>query len=118
MDVSSIEEQFPQMKIKISAEEGKITVVEFKFPGAKRLPASYPIVISAITQNQYFQIKEPLSLTKMLMANPMMIMMMFALLVVMGMPKLLEGMSPEDLKEVCVRINKIVWISFIIDFCD
>jgi hypothetical protein len=54
----------------------------------------------AIAPMQYTLKKPPLSIMGMLMANPMMIMMVFMLIVVIGMPKLLQGMTPEEL-EVC-----------------
>ena len=38
------------------------------------------------------------------MANPMMIMMVIMLIVVVGMPKLLQGMSPEELQ---VRLSPL-----------
>ena len=40
LDVLSINQVFSQMKLKISAEEEIIDVVEFKYPGAMRMQAS------------------------------------------------------------------------------
>jgi hypothetical protein len=36
----------------------------------------------------------------MVMANPMMLIMVFMLFVVIAMPKMLQGMSPEELQEL------------------
>lgn len=40
LDVLSIRQVFSKMKIKVSAEEGSVNVVEFKYPGAIRNQAS------------------------------------------------------------------------------
>mmetsp|Transcript_3220 Transcript_3220/g.5021 ORF Transcript_3220/g.5021 Transcript_3220/m.5021 type:complete len:159 (-) Transcript_3220:75-551(-) len=100
LDVVSIQLLYPQMKIKVSAENGTVTVVEFKYPGAKRLPSSYPIVLTALMPINYFQKKPPLSIIGMITGNPMMLMMLVMLIVVVGFPSLLQGMSPEELKEM------------------
>jgi len=97
---TAIHDIFPILKIRVSAEEGLVTAVEYKYPGAKRLPANYPVVLTAMAPLQYTLKKPPLSIVGMLMANPMMIMMVFMLIVVIGMPKLLQGMSPEELEEL------------------
>ena len=88
------------MKLKVSAENGSITVVEFKYHGAKRIPSTYPVVITAVAQVQHFQVRPPFNLVGMLMANPMMVLMLFTGLIAIGMPKLLSGMSPEELEEI------------------
>ena len=46
LDVLSIHHVFSQMKIKVSAEEGLINVVEFKYPGAMRMQTSKQLVQS------------------------------------------------------------------------
>lgn len=98
--MQSIKEMFPQMKIKVSAEDGSITVVEYKYHGAKRVPSSYPLVVTAIAQIDYFQPRPPFSLMGMIMGNPMMLVMLLSAVVVVGMPKLLSGMTPEELAEM------------------
>lgn len=40
LDVLSIHQVFSQMKLKVSAEENIVSVVEFKYPGAMRMQAS------------------------------------------------------------------------------
>lgn len=100
LDVQSIKEMFPQMKIKVSAEDGSITVVEYKYHGAKRVPSSYPLVVTAIAQMDYFQPRPPFNLMGMIMGNPMMLVMLLSAVVVVGMPKLLSGMTPEELAEM------------------
>lgn len=100
LDVSDIRAVYPQMKIKLSAENGTITVVEYKYVGAKRIPAAYPMVITAIMPVKYFQVRPPLSIMSMITGNPMMIMMVFMLVMIVAFPNMLAGMSPEDLQEL------------------
>ena len=88
------------MKLKVSAESGSITVVEFKYHGAKRIPSTYPLVITALAQAQHFQQRPPFNLMGMIMANPMILLMLFTGLIVIGMPQLLAGMTPEELEEI------------------
>eukprot|EP01038_Epipyxis_sp_PR26KG_P015793 gene15793-21389_t len=100
LDVSSVKEIFPQMKIKVNAEGGEIFVVEYKYPGAPKIKAPYPIVLIALTPVNYFQVKQPFSLWGMIMGNPMIIVMMFTMAIVLVFPKVLENLSPEELKEL------------------
>ncbi|KAJ1388722.1 hypothetical protein B484DRAFT_459766 [Ochromonadaceae sp. CCMP2298] len=100
LDVGSTGLVFPQMKIKVSAENGTITVVEYKYAGAVRTPSAHPMVLRAIMPVTYFKKKAPLSVIGMVTGNPMMLMMLVMLIVVVGFPSLLQGMSPEELKEL------------------
>lgn len=100
MDVSDIRAIYPQMKIKLSAENGTVTVVEYKYLGAKRIPADYPMLITAIMPTRYFQTKPPISVVGLITGNPMMIMMLFALVVIVAFPNMLSGLSPEDMAEL------------------
>eukprot|EP01036_Dinobryon_divergens_P026919 gene26919-35616_t len=86
--------------IKVSAEEALVSAVEYKYPGAKRQPAAYPIVLTALAPLRFEVQKPPFSPLRMLMANPMMLVMVFMLVVVLVMPKLLQGMTPEELQEL------------------
>lgn len=76
---------------------GYISVVEFKYPGAARLPATYPIVLQAIAPLAYFQPVQKLNILGMILANPMMMIM---LIVGGGMVLLLQNIDPETMKEI------------------
>jgi len=45
----------PEGSGKTSDGNGYVSVVEFKYPGATRLPAGYPIVLQAVAPLAYFQ---------------------------------------------------------------
>lgn len=100
LDVASVNHLFPQIKVKVSAQNGTINVVEYKYPGAKRVPAPYPIVLAAIIPLSYFQVRQKFSILGMIMGNPMMLMMLVSLCVVMYFPKMMSGMDPEAMKEL------------------
>jgi hypothetical protein len=105
MDVGEIHAAFPQHKIKVSAENGTVTVVEYKYLGAKRMPAAYPIVSTAVSPVKYFQVKPPISIIGMITGNPMIIIMLFSLVMFAVFPNMLANMSPEDLKELKKSAN-------------
>jgi hypothetical protein len=96
LDVNSVDYTFSTMKIKVS-EEGQsenlnITVIEYKYPGAKKLPASYPISLIALAKNFYIPMKEPFSLYKIVAGNPMALMMLFSVVAVFALPAMMKNM--------------------------
>lgn len=91
------------MKLKVVAEETEyksVSVVEYKYLGAKKLQADYPIILTALAPIVYTLPKPQFSILGFMMANPMMIMMLFSLVMVVGMPMLMKNMSPEELEEI------------------
>ncbi len=88
------------MKLKIDQESKNISVVEYKYFGAKRIPSVYPLSFVAIAPIQYTMPKPPFSIIGFVMANPMMLLMLFSFVMVFAMPKMLQGMSPEELQEI------------------
>lgn len=101
LSVGSVIELFPQMKLKVSAENGTMSVVEYKYPGAKRIPAPYPLVITAVLKPMYFKKKPQISLMGLIAGNPMIIMMIVFFVVMVAFPKILTaGLSPEEMQEL------------------
>lgn len=91
LDVYSTAFHFPQLKLKVSSENATVSVVEYKYPGAARQPAPYPIIVSALAPIQYEVPKPPFSLLSMLMGNPMILMMIFMGGMAFIMPKVRTG---------------------------
>jgi ER membrane protein complex subunit 7 len=100
LDVYSETYHFPSMKLKVIAENSTVNVLEFKYPGAKKLHAQYPIVFRALTRIQYDLPPPVFSIVGMLMANPMILMMLFSAVMVIAMPILMKNMTPEELAEI------------------
>lgn len=99
LDVSSINSIFPQLKLKISSENSTIHAVEYKYPGSKRLPTTYPLVIIALIPVEYFHHKPPFSIFS-LFKNPMMLMMLVSGCAIFFLPNMLSGIDPEQMKEL------------------
>jgi hypothetical protein len=100
LDVLAIHDHFSQLKLKVSAETGSVRVVEFKYPGAKRLSHNYPILLTALAPVTYYQQHPPFSLMGFIFGNPTILMMVFSLAVIVFFPMLLSGLSEEELKEL------------------
>jgi len=82
-----------------SSRDGlSVSVVEYKYPGAMRSAAPYPIELVAVLPLTYFQAKPSLSILGMLLGNPMMLIFIVILGVML--------MFPNALKEVRVRVRK------------
>ena len=128
LDVNDIEYTFSQLKIKVSFDDAsnggesdgdgdsdgsessnsvnsvpKITVIEYKYPGAQKVAGSYPLVLTALAKNNYLPVKEGLNLFKMILGNPMALMMLFSVGIVVGMPMMMKNMDPEELKAMQER---------------
>jgi hypothetical protein len=92
LDVQSPLYVFSQLKLKVSRENATVNLVEYKFPGAKRVPASYPIVLKAHSRVQYSQPKEGMSIGTFL-RNPMAYMVLFLVGIITLMPMLLKNIG-------------------------
>jgi ER membrane protein complex subunit 7 len=99
LDVLAIDHIYSQIKILVAAN-GTIVPVEYKYPGAPRTHARYPLELSPLVKTNYFQVKEGFSLYKTVFKNPMMIMMVVSLAVIVFFPKLLSGMDKDQMKEL------------------
>ena len=124
LNVNDIEYTFSQLKIKVTFDDAnssgdeivgqnrggntettapKITVIEYKYPGAQKMAGSYPLVLTALVKNNYLPVKEGLNIFKMIFGNPMALMMIFSVAVVVGMPMMMKNIDPEELKAMQER---------------
>jgi len=100
LDVLDTRFLYSQLKLKVTAEDSTVTVVEYKYPGAKRNTAEYPIELKPHSRIGYFQKREGFSIWKMIMGNPTMIMMAFMMGMIFFVPQMMKNMDPEQLKEM------------------
>jgi hypothetical protein len=98
LEVNAVQLAFPQMKVKVD-DKSSISVVEYKFPGASRTPATHPIELMALTKLKYFHDPPRFSIIGMIMGNPMIILMAFSAGIIFLFPKMLSSMDPEAMKE-------------------
>lgn len=93
------------MKIKVNADDKIVNVVEYKYPGAKKAPADYPLNLKALYPIRYYQERPPFSIIGLITGNPMILMMLFMLVIMLIYPKLLQGIDPEEMKQMQEEMN-------------
>ncbi|RLO05746.1 hypothetical protein DYB28_013555 [Aphanomyces astaci] len=116
VDIHSPVYIFSQFKVDISTT-GDIRVLEFKYPGTPKLAVSHPLVVDALAQVQYFQVRQVentivgrvLTLVLQprekfsvidLIKNPSFLALIVPLFMVWVLPKLTESMlDPEEFKQ-------------------
>ena len=69
--------------------------IEYAFPGAPKRALKYPLVLNPKGTYQYFETKKGFSIFALL-RNPMVIMMLFSVGLMVMMPKMMEGLDPEE----------------------
>lgn len=77
-----------------------VQAVEYAYPGSPKAATAYPLVISPHTKVDYFEKKQEISIIRMITGNPMMIMMAVSFGAMFLMPKMMEGMDKDQLKEL------------------
>jgi hypothetical protein len=96
LDVQSVTHHFSQIKIQLLEEDmGSPKCLEYFYPGATKQPAAYPLALNAIATYDYFEKRQGFSIFSML-KNPMVLMMGFSAVLMFIMPKMMEGLEPED----------------------
>lgn len=96
LDIHSTEYHFGQIKIQL-LEDSMDTpkCLEYTYAGALKQPAKYPMVLYPHATYQYFEARKGFSIFS-LVKNPMVIMMIFSVGLMVLMPKMMEGLDPEE----------------------
>lgn len=105
LEVLAPDFQFSSFKLDVSKDTGKVRVLEFAYPGAAKQAASYPIVATAHGKVAYFQKREGFNY-KSILYNPMIIMMLVTGVLVFAMPKMMQNMDPEEMKQMQEQMRK------------
>lgn len=98
LDVQSVTHHFSQIKIQLLEETMNTEppkCLEYYYPGATKQPAAYPLVLNAIATYDYFEKRQGFSIFSIL-KNPMVLMMGFSAILMFAMPKMMEGLEPEE----------------------
>lgn len=86
IDAYSQTYHFSQVKCQfLEADMEHPNCIEYIYPGATKLPITTPLVLAALAQYEYFEIKRGFSLLSIL-KNPMMLMMLFSVAMMYFMP--------------------------------
>lgn len=92
---------FPPMTVKISVDG----VINAAFSEDPTVKFSHPLLLKPVSVATYFEPRQGLSLAS-LAKNPMFLMVAFTVLMAWAMPKLMEGMDPEELKEMQEKMGQ------------
>ena len=96
IDVQSTTHHFGQVKIQLLEESmTDPKCVEYAYPGATKKPIEYPIVMTAYATYEFFE-KRPAFSIFAILKNPMFLMMAFSVGMMFLMPKMMEGLDPEE----------------------
>ena len=69
--------------------------LEYPYPGAAKQVTAYPLVIYPQATYEYFEQRRGFSILS-LFKNPMVLMMIVGVGMMWGMPKMMEGLDPEE----------------------
>lgn len=103
LDVLSVTHMFGQ--VRVSVQEDRVRAIAYAFPGAEKELTGYPVTLRAHAKYQYFEKRAPLSF-RHLLKNPMMLMGLFMVAVMFFMPKMMENMDPEQMREMQAEMAK------------
>lgn len=96
LDIHSKAFHFGQVKIQLLEESMDAPkCLEYLYPGANKRVIKYPLVLNPKGTYQYFEMKRGFSLLA-LFKNPMVIMMLFSVGMMVMLPKMMEGLDPEE----------------------
>lgn len=96
LDVHSMKHHFGQVKVQLLEESmDQPKCIEYAFPGAPKQVIKHPIELKAHATIQYFEKKKGFSIAS-IFANPMLLMMLFSVGMMFFMPKMMEGLEPEE----------------------
>jgi ER membrane protein complex subunit 7 len=96
LNVLSTTHHFSQIKIQLLADDmSHPKCLEYYYPGAQKQVVAHPLVLTAIATYEYFEERAGFSFTSIL-RNPMIILMMFSVGLMLLMPKMMEGLEPEE----------------------
>mmetsp|Transcript_9654 Transcript_9654/g.16965 ORF Transcript_9654/g.16965 Transcript_9654/m.16965 type:complete len:220 (-) Transcript_9654:939-1598(-) len=96
LDIDSKVYHFGQIKIQLLEESmDSPKCLEYAYPGAAKKVVKYPLVLSPKGTYQYFEVKKGFSILSLL-KNPMVLMMLFSVGMMVWMPKMMEGLEPEE----------------------
>ena len=96
LDVHSTNYMFPHVKIQLlETAMNNPKCIEYAFPGAAKQAIPHPIVLTALAKYEYFERRQGFNVF-MLLKNPMVLMMLVSAALMFIMPKMMEGLDPEQ----------------------
>mmetsp|Transcript_74772 Transcript_74772/g.150428 ORF Transcript_74772/g.150428 Transcript_74772/m.150428 type:complete len:234 (+) Transcript_74772:51-752(+) len=100
LDVLSPVGFFSQVKVNLPSDpEGKVKCLEYKYPGAPKQAIAYPLELQPHFKLQYFEARPKVSVMRMIMGNPMMLMMGVMALLFTVFPKIMGGDAMKEFQD-------------------
>ena len=100
LDVLSTVFHFSQVKIQLLEDEMENPkCLEYFYPGAKKHPVTHPLELKALATYEYFEERKGFSIMSIL-KNPMIMMMLVSVGLMFMMPKMMEGLDPEEREQM------------------
>ena len=97
LEATAVGYSFPQLRVDVSAKHKSVRWARVAAGGARRWPA--PVVVAAEAPLDYYEKEDGGGLMKMVM-SPMGLMAVFMCVMAFVMPRMLEGIDPEELKKM------------------
>eukprot|EP00569_Conticribra_weissflogii_P007909 CAMPEP_0171350336 /NCGR_PEP_ID=MMETSP0878-20121228/36161_1 /TAXON_ID=67004 /ORGANISM="Thalassiosira weissflogii, Strain CCMP1336" /LENGTH=253 /DNA_ID=CAMNT_0011855241 /DNA_START=8 /DNA_END=769 /DNA_ORIENTATION=- len=100
LDVQSRQFHFSQVKIQILPDAlDSPKCIEYAFPGAPKQAISHPLELTAHASYDYFEPRQGFSLMG-IFKNPMLLLMVATAGMMFWMPKMMEGLDPEQKEQM------------------
>lgn len=100
LDIHSVTYHFGQVKVQLLEDSMDAPkCLEYAYPGAGKTAIKYPLVLTPHATYDYFEPAKGFSIFSML-KNPMVLMMLVSAGLMFGMPKLMEGLDPEEKEQM------------------
>jgi hypothetical protein len=100
LDVQSREHHFSQVKIQILEDAmDSPKCIEYVYPGAPKQSIPHPLELTAHASYQYYEPRQGFSLLA-IFKNPMLLMMLVMGGMMFIMPKMMEGLDPEQKEQM------------------
>ena len=104
VSVLSTEYHFGDIKIDVR-NDGRIRALLYAYPGAPKAPTAYPLVFRLQAQYKYFVPRPELNMLS-IFKHPMILMMVPMMLMMFCLPKMMENMDPEEMKQMKAKMKK------------
>ena len=100
LDVQSREHHFSQVKIQLLKEAmDSPKCIEYVYPGAPKQAIPHPLELTAHASYEYYEPRQGFSIMS-IFKNPMVLMMIVSAGLVVLMPKMMEGLDPEQKEQM------------------
>ncbi|KAL7537515.1 hypothetical protein ACHAXR_009802 [Thalassiosira sp. AJA248-18] len=100
LDVQSREHHFSQVKIQLLEEAMDVPkCIEYVYPGAPKQAIPHPLELTAHASYEYYEPRQGFSIFSIL-KNPMLLMMIVSVGGMVMMPKMMEGLDPEQKEQM------------------